>query len=440
MTPAATASRRAVRPASTTTGVPKFPLRAAAALFLERQHLRRPRALGLSAKRLVGFLEDAGGLQLDSINVLERAHYLTVWSRFGPYERPALDRMAYRKRVLFEYWAHAACLVPASHFAAWRAVMRGYEIRHTGWNTWLRKNRHVLETVEATIREKGPMANVDFKEARPAGAAGWWNWKPATHALHLLWMLGRIHVHSRTHFQKQFDIADRLAPRTDDPVMEWPEFLRWHLLQSLRGMGAATEASMRAYLSFPRGPAAERRRALTELIERGEVREVAIEGARGRWFVRAEDLEALERSAARRHAAVGSTLLSPFDSFLWHRERTLQLFGFDYRIEVYTPGPKRVHGYYSLPIFHDGHLVGRLDAKNHRGAERLEVRRVHFESWLVKGELPPAARWGRVDRDAVLAGLADSLRSLATFTGATRITVARVDPAGWKRPLSALLG
>jgi uncharacterized protein YcaQ len=148
---------------------------------------------------------------------------------------------------------------------------------------------------------------------------------------------------------------------------------------------------------------------------------------------------ALTAAARRRAAARGTTLLSPFDSFLWHRERTQRLFGYDYRIEVYTPGHQRVHGYYALPIYHDGHLIGRLDAKTHRAEQRLEVRRVHFEPWLVKGATAPAAAWGTVEPEAAFAGVADSLRSLATFVGAARVTLGRVVPARLRAPLARAL-
>jgi len=167
--------------------------------------------------------------------------------------------------------------------------------------------------------------------------------------------------------------------------------------------------------------------------------EIALEGDAARWFALAANLPALAAAARRRHAARGSALLSPFDSFLWHRERTKRLFGYDYRIEVYTPGHKRVHGYYALPIYHDGHLVGRLDAKTHRAERRLEVRSVHFEPWLVKGTAAPAAAWGTVAPEAALAGLADSLGSLATFVGASRVTLGRVVPARLRAPLARAL-
>src|SRR5262249_35839534 len=130
-----------------------FPLRAVAALFLERQHLTRPRARAFSPARVLRLAADTGGVQIDSINVIDRAHYITVWSRFGPYDRRALDRLVYRRRVLFEYWAHAACLVPTEHFTGWRRAMVDYSVRHRGWSDWLKKNRRVLQSVEQTIAQ-----------------------------------------------------------------------------------------------------------------------------------------------------------------------------------------------------------------------------------------------------------------------------------------------
>src|SRR5213595_2563762 len=149
---------------------PALSLGAVTTLFLERQHLARPRAATLTAGRLARFVEDVGGLQLDSINVLERAHYLTVWSRFGPYDRARLDRLVYRRRLLFEYWAHAACLVPASTFPWWRRAMLDYRVRHTGWSDWLRRNTRTLRQVREAIAQNGPMANADFEGRRARGA------------------------------------------------------------------------------------------------------------------------------------------------------------------------------------------------------------------------------------------------------------------------------
>ena len=154
------------------------------------------------------FVEDVGGLQIDSINVVERGHHLTLWSRFGPYDRAAVERIAYRRRLLFEYWAHAACLVPASHYPAWRRAMLDYSVRNRAWGAWLKKNRRVLRAVEDAIAEGGPLGSADFEHRRaPGSSGGWWNWKPAAHALDYLWMSGRTLVHSRSHFRKRFDLC-----------------------------------------------------------------------------------------------------------------------------------------------------------------------------------------------------------------------------------------
>jgi uncharacterized protein len=419
---------------------PVVPLRAVAALFLERQHLRHPRARALTPHRLVRFVEDAGGLQLDSINVLDRAHYLTLWSRFGPYDRGRLDRLVYRRRLLFEYWAHAACLVPISLWPWWRRAMLDYRVRHTGWSGWLRQNRRVLEATTAAIRANGPMGSADFEHRRPPGRTGWWSWKPVQHALHYLWMTGALAVHSRRHFQKRFDLTERILPEAlgHSPVAT-EAFRHWHVERSLHAMGAATEIDLTHYLTFPRfGPGA-RRNALRQLRDRGEVTEIEVEGSGARWLVLTRDLPALAAAGRQRSPCHGTTFLSPFDSLLWYRERVARLFGFAYRIEVYTPGHQRVHGYYTLPILHDGHLIGRLDAKAHRAEGRLEARSIHLERWFAAGAPAPAAAWGRVDRDQALAGVAEALHSLARFVHAERVDLGRVVPSRLRAPLARAL-
>ncbi|MCR4294016.1 MAG: winged helix DNA-binding domain-containing protein [Elusimicrobia bacterium] len=385
---------------------------AAARLFLSRQHLDRPGTRALNAETLSRFVADAGGLQLDSINVAARAHELTLWSRFGPYDPAELDRLVYAERALFEYWSHAACLIADEDRPAWARAMADYRRRHTGWSTWLKANPRVLRRVEGEIRARGPLSTSDFERPASRGkSAGWWDWKPAHHALHYLWMTGRLAVHSRRHFQKRYDLAERvLTPVEPLPRAEFP---RWHLRKTMRALGACAEADLPRYMTFPKLDAAERRRALKEMLISGEAVELAVEGRAGRWYALAEDLPALDSLPAPR----GTTLLSPFDSLLWHRARAKALFGFDYKIEVYVPAAKRVHGYYSLPILHDGRLIGRLDPKNHREEKRLEIRSVHY---------------GGKPGDDELAGTAQALRSLARFLGAEEVTA----PDG---PLAAAL-
>ncbi len=407
-----------------------FTREAVAASFIQRQWLDRPRGRRLSAKSLGGFIESTGGLQIDSINVLDRAHYLTAWSRFDHYAHSKLDSLIYRDRVLFEYWSHAACFVPRAHAAQWRRTMDDYRRQHTGWGRWLRKHAELLQSIESAVRERGPLGNIDFLGPRPKGSQGWWGWKPAAHALHFLWMSGRFMVHERTHFQKRYDLAERVLPGiTAIEPPPFPEFLRWHIRRSLKAMGAATDMDLRMYLTYPRLPVGKRRAALQSLLKTGEVVPVNVAGDKQKWFALAAELPLLEAAGRMRAPSTGTTLLAPFDSLLWHRGRVQTLFGYDYKLEVYVPGHKRVHGYYSLPLFHDGQLIGRVDAKNHRAERRLEIRHVHFEPWAAAGKQPPTVRWEKFDREAALHGLGETVKSLARFEGAKSVSLGRVTPS-----------
>jgi uncharacterized protein len=324
----------------------------------------------------------------------------------------------------------------------WRRAMLDYRVRHTGWSGWLRRNARTLSAVKAAIQASGPMGSADFDHRRPGGGrGGWWDWRPVQHALHYLWMNGALAVHSRRHFQKRFDLMERVIPEAlAVAAVSSEDFERWHVERSLHAMGAATEADLGRYLSYPRFGPGRRRAALAAMRERGDLTEIEVERTPGRWLALTRDLPALERAGRRPPSSRGTTLLSPFDSLLWHRDRVARLFAFQYRIEVYTPGPQRVHGYYLLPIFHHGHLVGRLDAKAHRGERRLDVRAVHFEPWFAGGRMPrPADRAApptgghHLDREETVAGLAEAIGSLARFVGAAVVTLGPVSP-GWLRP------
>lgn len=418
---------------------PHVSVRAAAALFLERQQLDRPRGRRLTAANLADFVGETGGLQLDSINVVDRAHYLTLWSRFGAFDHAKLDRLVYEERVLFEYWSHVACMVATRDFRAWRRSMLEYTLRHKGWK-FLKKNRAVIEKVKSEVAEHGPIGSAHFEQPQRKRSAGWWNWKPAAHALEYLWMSGVITPHSRKHFHKRFDLIERVLPEAmqQEPLTK-DAFWRWHLERSLHAMGTATETDLRMYMTFPRTPASERRRLLRTLVEQGVVTELGLEHHRGSWFALTRDLPELARAGRKRVASAGTTFLCPFDSLLWHRERIVKLFGFDYRIEVYVPQPKRKYGYYVLPLFHDGHFIGRADVKTHRTEGVLEFRALYFEPWFASGATPPAARWGAVDRDAALAGTADAMRSLAAFVGVPDVKLGPVTPRSLDGPMRRAL-
>jgi hypothetical protein len=414
---------------------PSVSRRAAAALFLERQWLDKPRGRRLTALTLGDFASATGGVQIDSVNVLDRAHHVTLWSRFGEYDRATLERLIYRRRVLFEYLSHVACFVATKDLPIWRAFMDEMPERFRKRYRYPGKQQPLVDAVEQAIFERGPLGNADFERPKSMGkGGGWWTWKPATHALDYLWKAGRIGVHSRRHFHKRFAVMSQVLPEAAQVVpLPIEEAFRQRILRSLAAMGAAAPDDLHAYWTWPRWFAKDMRIALAKLVREGLVSEVAVEGQRSPWFARTEDLGALQSADRRRAPSRGTTLLAPFDSFLWHRERTLRLWDYFYRIEIYTPGHLRTHGYYSLPVLHDGQLVGRVDAKAHREAGVLEAKHVHLEPWLAKGEAPPRPHWGKVDRDEALAGIAGALRSLATHVGCAGVKLGRVTP-GKLRP------
>jgi len=420
--------------------VPHVSRRAVAALFLERQRLDRPRARRLTAGSLADFTGATCGVQIDSVNVLERAHLLTLWSRFGEFDRAAFERLAYRRRVVFEYLSHVACFVDARDLPLFRAIMDAIPGRFRRRHRYPGRQQAFVDSVERAIAERGPLGNSGFERPKGQKGGGWWTWKPATHALDYLWKSGRTAVHSRRNFEKLYAPMASVLPQPASvtPVTE-PEYWRERVVRSLRAMGAATMDDLAMYWTWPMLPRPELRKIVTWLEREGVVTPVAVEGQHVHWHALTGDLPALARAAKARRPSRGTTLLCPFDSFLWHRERILRLWDFHYRIEIYVPGHKRTHGYYVMPILHEGVPVGRVDPKLHRERGVLEARRVGFEPWLAAGGRPPGVSWGAVDRDAAVRGTAESLLSLARFTGAERVKLGRVSPSALRAPLARAL-
>lgn len=421
---------------------PKLSRRAVAAEFLRRQWLDRPRGRRLTERTLPEFVSLVCGLQVDSVNVLDRAHHLTLWSRFGEYDRARLERLTYRKRVLFEYLTHVACFVATRDLPLHKAIMDDtparFDARHKGWR---RKHRDVIDAVEQAVAERGPLGNADFERPSHMGkSAGWWSWKPATHALDYLWKAGRIGIHSRVNFHKRFAAMAQVLPgHAATAALPLADAMRERLLRTLTALGAASGDDLARYWTWPQWKAPAQRAVLRSLVDEGAVREVAVEGEARPWYARAEDVAALAAAHRRRAPSRGTALLSPFDSFLWHRERVHRLWGYFYRIEIYVPGPKRQHGYYSLPLLHDGQLIGRVDLKSHRERRVLEARHVHFEPWFAAGSPAPGVSWGTVDRDAAFTGLAEALRSLARHVALDEVKLGRVTPGKFKPALKRTL-
>jgi uncharacterized protein YcaQ len=362
-----------------------------------------------SAARIAKLVAQLGLLQLDSVNVFERSHYMPVFSRLGPYDKSRLDRIAGHgtgriDRRLVEYWAHEASLFPIELHPLFRWRMA--DIDREAWGSISRVAREqpelVAETLELVLRD-GPVRARDTGAVRPPPRAGhMWNWHEGKVALEHLFFIGRIGAARRVNFERLYDTIERVVPAEilSQPTPSPDEAQRALLRIAAGALGVATEPDLGDYFRLPRRDSKER---VAELVAAGELVPVEVEG----WTAPAY-LWPAARQPRKLHARA---LLSPFDSLIWFRQRTERLFGFRYRIGIYTPAPQRVHGYYVLPFLLGDRLVARVDLKSDRARASL----------LVQGAYAEAG----VDSSYVASELADELRLVAGWLGLGEVVVVR---------------
>jgi uncharacterized protein YcaQ len=339
--------------------------------------------------------------QIDSVNVLTRAHYLPAFSRLGDYDRSLIDRAAWGRRSerrLFEYWAHEASLLPLDLHPLLRWRMARADRGDSGWKSmraFATERRGEAEAALARIRAEGPLAASDFEHGR--SRSGWWEWGATKRVLEWLFWAGHITTRTRRgSFERVYDLTERVIPPAILALATPGEADAQRMLieRAARALGVATALDLRDY--FRLGPE-DARAAIAALVEDKVLHPVAVEG----WTQPAF----LHRDARRPRRILGQALLAPFDPLIWERARTERLFGFRYRIEIYTPAEKRVHGYYVLPFLMDDRIVARADLKADRQRSRLLVQGVTFEPGAPAGsrerleaELELMARWLGLER------------------------------------------
>jgi uncharacterized protein YcaQ len=411
-------------------------IEAARRIALAAQGFADPRpAARVDARHLRRVIERIGVLQLDSVNVLCRSHYLPVFARVGAYPRATLDRMAWGgpRRELFEYfWGHKAALLPLRTHRLMRWRMQ--TVARQRWDAapdpdleapWaviagmrrLSKQRPgLVDDVLAAITDRGP---VTAAEASPDGhrrkstdpdpdptTGRMWNWQDAKIAVEYLFSAGRVTIAGRRNFERLYDLTERVLPTEtlSEPAAGPDEAQRELVRIAARAQGIATVRELcgvsgnAGYYPLPRALAAQR---VAELVEAGDLLPVRMAGSKQQHF--------LSREAREPSAVAARALLSPFDSLIWNRDRALQLFDFHYRISIYTPAAQRVHGYYVLPFLLGDQLVARVDLKTDRPGARLVIPVVNVE---------PGA-----DRDEVAAALAAELRLMARWLDLDDVTV-----------------
>jgi uncharacterized protein YcaQ len=383
-------------------------------LAVVKQGLHR-RPATVDRRTLLDTIRRIGLLQLDTIHVVARSHYLVMLSRVGLYDRADLDALLYPDRRLFEQWAHAACLIPADdygHFAP--AILARRERPRQPWllRSLGEDAQQILDAVLAEVRERGPLASRDFEDTRDQRGT-WWDWKPAKTALEILFEGGYLMVDRRENFQRFYDLAERVQPaRAGVASRTLDDWRRWATLRSVACLGVATAAQVSDYYRQNKLVA----RAMVEtLAAEGAIVPVEVEGWLDTAYLDPADLPLVDEIKAGQHQPTLTTFLSPFDNLIWDRQRVADLFGFDYRAEMYQPVAKRKYGYYVLPILHRGRLVGRLDPKADRQAGTLIVRALYLEP-------------DQAITDELVSSLTSALREFMDFHRMERLVIECSEP------------
>jgi uncharacterized protein YcaQ len=361
-------------------------------------------------------------IKIDTINVVARSPYLVLWSRLGDYPAEWLDELLAEGK-LFEYWAHEACFIPREDYGLYRHRM--LDPGAMGWKysaTWMRERAGEVAALLAHIRTNGPVRSSDFERSE-GKAGGWWEWKPEKRSLEVLFTSGTLMIARRHNFQRVYDLAERVHPEWDDtqlPAMA--QVRRSFALRAVKALGVARAAWVPDYHRTRRPHV-----GLAQLAAEGLLTRARVTGWDDPVYIHPDHLQLAQKAASGALAPTLSTVLSPFDPVVWDRRRALELFGFDYRLECYTPAARRRYGYFTLPVLRRGALVARIDAKAHRRAGVFEVKAVFFE---------PGVRAS----DALLRDVAGAVQRCARWHGCPRVRLVRSEPPQVLERLAGLLG
>lgn len=402
----------------------------ARAVMLAAQGLLDPPSAPPTRADVLAMIERLGVVQIDTINVARRSQYLVLWSRLGAYDESFFDSLLYPDRAIFEYWCHAASILPMSDYSMYRAMMVDAErLLYDDYRNWANEHPEIVATTIHAIRDRGPLASADFERPNDGRRAQPWDWyglKETRVALEVLWTLGDLMVHSRRGGQKVYDLRERVEAEVFGAGMNGhitPQEERLAVLtqRTVEAMGVVLPSWLFDYFrmvwprSVTRGGRARAQHLLEAQVALGYVVRADIEGIREPAYLSRSRLADVERLRAGMRPE-RTVFLSPFDSLIWDRARARTLFDYEVVFEAYVVPEKRRYGYYSLAILHQGRLVGRLDPKMDRGTGTLLVRALYLEPGV------------SVDA-ALVDGIVGALRDMARFLGAHTITVERAEPA-----------
>ncbi|MGM7678397.1 winged helix-turn-helix domain-containing protein [Microbacterium sp. A94] len=377
---------------------------------------RRPSA-EVSARHLHTAMKRLGVLQIDSVNVFARSHYLPLFSRLGAYDPALLDRVFLSRTTHYvEYLAHEATFVPVEDWPLWQFRMDDFRRRwETDPDSWLNQNARTIAWVKDELRTRGPLRPAELRADAPRERGAWWDWDEVKNALEHLWRIGDVAVSGRQGFERRYALAEQEIPaEVRERTVSRDEAIRELVRRAARSSGVATEADFGDYYRIRDRPAV--RQAIDELVSSAELIPVQVRG----WERGGSPVPTwMHQDAVLPRRVDAAAILSPFDPVVWFRERALRAFDLDYRIEIYVPAHKRRFGYYSLPVLVGDRIVARVDLKADRATSTLQVQSAWWEPQArpddadpIARELALAARWQGLDNVSV-SGWGNAAETLA---------------------------
>ena len=359
----------------------RLSLNAARTLHLQAQQLNSPPLKSATKEDVLACIRNMHVLQIDTINVVARSPYLVVWSRLGNYTSQWLDDLL-AEGNLFEYWAHEACFLPIEDYGHYRHQMLHPE--HLGWKfnqKWLQTHAADIDEMYRYIEQHGAVRSIDFERQpnQTGDAKGWWGWKPEKRSLEVLFTSGKLMVARRHHFQRFYDLRERVHPSWDDELhLPSPQESERHkVFNAVKALGIAKSSWVADYFRMKKLPTHCHPESLAH---EGHLIKATVADWDQEVYVHPAHLASLELAADNLLKSNSIRILSPFDPVVWDRKRAMELFGFDYRLECYTPENKRQYGYFCLPVLRHGKIIGRLDAKAHRKQNLMEIKAHFFDS------------------------------------------------------------
>lgn len=410
---------------------PMYPLSALRAMVLHTQRLTTPHAASPAPTpdTIVDLVTALGYVQVDTLHVVNRAHDVTLWARFGSYDLDAFHKLIYtaNQRTLYEGWGHAASIIPLEHYRyhRWRTDRR--VSFNPGYREWLNKkdNRELVVQTLERIRSEGGL-HVGAFESKGSPRGVWYDWRPSKMALEALFAWGDLMVADRVNFQRVYDVRERVLPGWVDTTPVAPdEARRFCLEQAAKALGVFEPRHLTLYAYMRATPA---RSIVRTLIEEGVLVEIQGESMNGvkTWMVHRDNLPLLQRAAEGELKAERTTFLAPFDSLFWAWDRDQRLWGFTQLLECYKPAAERVYGYFCFPILHQDRLVGRFDPKLDRTSGVLHLNALYLEPGIEAD-------------DELVAGVATAMRDFLAWHGAKSLKIGKSDPPAFRKKLMSAL-